>query len=50
VLLNDGPHSTSERVAVLCIGLWYRVQLNVGPNSTAERVMVLCIGLGTECS
>ena len=30
---------------ILCIGLWYRMQLNGGPNCTADRVVVLCIGL-----
>ena len=39
------PNCTAEREAVLCISLWYRVQMNDGPNCTAERVVILCIGL-----
>ena len=43
--MYDRPNCTADRVAVLCIGLWYMVRLNGGPNCTAGRVAVLCIGL-----
>ena len=37
--------SQTVQQVLLCLGLWYTVQLNDGPNCTAERVAVLCIGL-----
>jgi len=39
------PNCTAEREAVLCIGLWYSVQLYDGPNCIAYRVALLCIGM-----